>query len=164
MDGLLTGWKLVGRHRDLNPGRPPWESGVLAVTLRGPPWPHWYFWLQIFLKTRLPDSYFPFVIFKKIQVWKVCPHLLLFSASGYLKIWIWKNMLSNTSLSRFWISKNSNLKKYASHFSLFCFWISKNSNLKIYASHTSLSRFWIFKNSTFKNIYLPHFSFPFLFT
>ncbi len=37
MDGLQTGRKLVGRHRDLNPGPPAWESGVLAITLRGPP-------------------------------------------------------------------------------------------------------------------------------
>ncbi len=35
--GLQTGRKLVGRHRDLNPGPPAWESGVLAITLRGPP-------------------------------------------------------------------------------------------------------------------------------
>ncbi len=37
MDGLQTGRKMVGRHRDLNPGPPAWESGVLAVTLRGRP-------------------------------------------------------------------------------------------------------------------------------
>ena len=38
MDGLQTGRKLVGRHRDLNPGPPACESGVLAVTLRGFMW------------------------------------------------------------------------------------------------------------------------------
>ncbi len=37
MDRLQTGRKLVGRHRDLNPGPSAWESGVLAVVLRGPP-------------------------------------------------------------------------------------------------------------------------------
>ena len=28
---------LVGRQRDLNPGPPACESGVVAITLRGPP-------------------------------------------------------------------------------------------------------------------------------
>ncbi len=37
--GVWGRWapKLVGRHRDLNPGPPACESGVLAITLRGPP-------------------------------------------------------------------------------------------------------------------------------
>ena len=36
MDGLQTGRKLVGKHRDLNPGPPACESGVVTITLRGP--------------------------------------------------------------------------------------------------------------------------------
>ena len=37
--GLQT---LVGRHRDSNPGPPACESGVVAITLRGPPLPMWH--------------------------------------------------------------------------------------------------------------------------
>ncbi len=32
-----VGRKLVGRHRELNPGPPSCQSGVVAITLRGPP-------------------------------------------------------------------------------------------------------------------------------
>ncbi len=49
--GLQSDRKLLGRHRDWNPGPPAWESGVLAITLRGPPQTQLYFNTD-FLKKR----------------------------------------------------------------------------------------------------------------
>ena len=51
--GVWGRWapKLVGRHRDLNPGPPACESGVVTITLRGPPPPSNLFTL-IFCRIR----------------------------------------------------------------------------------------------------------------
>ena len=35
--GVFGFQTLVGRHRDSNPGPPACKSGVIAITLRGPP-------------------------------------------------------------------------------------------------------------------------------
>ncbi len=53
MDGLQTGKKLVRRHRDLNPGSPACESGVVNIMLRRPLPNH-----ESYLSLRITNSLF----------------------------------------------------------------------------------------------------------